>query len=94
MHTTTLATAACLVLANIVTAQRGFHLFDRQADWFHKTPADWCPKKNQCADIKEPFDYNSVWLVPANNYNCDVIRDQVSFLFFFLFFSFFFGVQN
>ncbi|KAK5659044.1 hypothetical protein OQA88_1131 [Cercophora sp. LCS_1] len=57
-------------------AQRGFHLLDRHASWFHKTPADWCPKKTQCADIKEPFDYDSVWLLPANNFNCDTLRDK------------------
>jgi len=79
LRTFPFAAVACIALLDLVPSvagQKGFHLFDRQASWFHMTPADWCPKKNQCADIKEPFDYNSVWLVPANNYNCDVLRDR------------------
>jgi hypothetical protein len=75
MRTITL-TLLSLTLFHSVLAQKGFHIFDRRASWIHKTAAESCPKRVNCADIREPFDEDGVWLVPANQFNCDVIRDK------------------
>jgi len=69
-------TLLTLTLFHTTLAQKGFHILDRRASWIHKTAAEACPKRVNCADIREPFDEDGVWLVPANNFNCDVIRDK------------------
>ncbi|KAK1753833.1 hypothetical protein QBC47DRAFT_387193 [Echria macrotheca] len=79
MRTFTLVAAASIALTYAPTALavKGFHLFDRRANWFQMTPPWLCPRGGRdCANIKEPFDYNSVFLVPADHYSCDVIRDM------------------
>jgi hypothetical protein len=69
--------AITITLFQCVLAQKGFHLMVRHASWIHKTASDACPKRVDCAEIREPFDDDGVWLVPANQFTCNVIRDRV-----------------
>ncbi|KAK4193463.1 hypothetical protein QBC35DRAFT_446604 [Podospora australis] len=56
-------------------AQKGFHLMDRHAFWFYDDAVD-CGKRAECGNIRAPYEYDRLWLVPSDNYNCGVIRDN------------------
>ncbi|KAK0610853.1 hypothetical protein B0T14DRAFT_314648 [Immersiella caudata] len=70
------STFLSLTLFHSVLGQRGFHIMDRQASWIHKTQGECPSKRIDCAEIREPFDDDGVWLVPANQFNCGVIQDR------------------
>jgi len=77
MRTISLAVIT-ITLCQSVLAQRGFHLMDRHASWIYKATSECPSRRVDCAEIREPFDDDGLWLVPANQFNCDVIRDKVS----------------
>lgn len=77
MRTISLAVIT-ITLCQSVLAQKGFHLMDRHIQWVFKATAECPSRRVDCAEIREPFDDDGLWLVPANQFNCDVIRDKVS----------------
>lgn len=77
MRTISLAVIT-ITLCQSVLAQKGFHLMDRHIQWVFKAEAECPSNRISCAEIREPFDDDGLWLVPANQFNCDVIRDKVS----------------
>ncbi|KAK1831655.1 hypothetical protein QBC39DRAFT_433780 [Podospora conica] len=74
MRTVSFAVIA-ITLFQSVLAQRGFHLMDRHVSWIYKATTE-CPKRADCSEVREPFDDDGLWLVPANQFNCNVIRDK------------------
>ena len=69
--------AVAMQLLYFVSAQKGFHLMDRDIRWKYKEETD-CPRKGVNCELTNFYDEQEMFLVPAKAYNCDTIRDRVS----------------